>query len=91
MNLYLFSLTAVQNPKTDENTLILNFTEQTERALITRPGSGANVVISDEVPLIFAPFMPIDAVITFFRQIAAHLENQVTEQRNAVTIPTNGD
>lgn len=91
MKLYLFSINASKGMPSGDTTLMLNFTEQTEPSRVLRPGQGGNVVISDEVPLVFTPFMPIDAVINFFRQIADHLESQVTEHRNSVTISGNGD
>lgn len=79
MRLYLFSINAVHRMPSGENELMFNFTEQKEHSRIHKPGSEASVVITDAVPLIFSPFMPIDHVIHFLRQAANHLEDQMKE------------
>lgn len=79
MDLYLFSVIANHNAQTDENEVVLLFTEQEKRSRITLPGQDGDVVITESVPLVFMPFMPINHVIHFLRQAANHIEDQLEE------------
>ncbi len=91
MDLYLFSIIANHDAQTDENEVVLLFTEQTERSRIKLANQDGDVVITESVPLIFMPFMPIDTVIEFLRQAANHLENQLRELDPKKKSSDNGD
>ena len=79
MKLYLFNINSFHKLPSGENELVFNFTEQKERSRVHKPGQQAIVDITDSVPLVFSPFMPIRNVIAFLRQAADHLERQVAE------------
>jgi hypothetical protein len=91
IDLYLFSVIADHNAQTDENEVVFLFTEQAKRSRITLPGQDGDVVITESVPLVFMPFMPIDHVIHFLRQAANHLEDQLKELDPKKKSSDNGD